>query len=772
MTQQSRNWPMRLVAALLALLFPTIARCVDLDSIQWTPLDAAVRAQVAAGQIPGAVLVLGDAQHVWLRRAWGARSLRPGTEPMTVDTLFDLASLTKVVVTTTAVLQLQERGVLQLDAPAARYWPAFAAHGKQDITVRQLLAHRSGLRADLDLRSDWHGAEAARQRVINETPVLSPNTRTLYSDINFLVLGEMVQRVSGLSLSAYAQRHIFMPLGMRDTGFLPGRRLMGRIAPTEPFKGTMLRGTVHDPTARRMGGVAGHAGLFGTADDLARFAQALLRRDGILKSATTDAMREPQNLGDDPITPDWRGLGWQLQAPLVANRDDLAPLGTIGHTGYTGTGLWIDYAQGRFAVLLSNRVHPDGRGNAQPLRRQVLALLSSLAPPIAGPARTTLDAMPPVGTGIDVLRGSGYAALQGRRVGLITHLAALDSRGWRTLDRLRWAPGVNLVKVFSPEHGLYGDAEGRVPSGTEPMSGLPVFSPYGTTLRPNAAMLQDIDTLVFDVQDAGARFFTYVSTLSLAMEAAAEHGLRFVVLDRPNPVGGDRVGGPVLDADLQSFTAPAGLPVQHGMTIGELARWFQDDIRARRGLDLDLQVVTMQGYKRSMWFEQTGLDWVPPSPNLRTPITALLYPGVAWIEGANVSVGRGTPHPFEWLGAPWIDKFQMAHALNAAAPPGLAFAATDFTPDAGPYRDRLCHGVQIRVLDGAQVDAPLLGALLVRTLVQLWPTVFDADRTLAMIGSQQTLDALRGSADLASIVARWQPGLAAFRARRERFLLY
>ncbi len=772
MTRQLRSLPMRLVAVLLALLFPAVAQCVDLDHIQWAPLDAVVRAQMSAGQIPGAVLVFGDAQHIWLRRAWGARSQQPGTEPMTVDTIFDLASLTKVVVTTTAVLQLQERGVLQLDAPAARYWPAFAAHGKQAITVRQLLAHRSGLRADLDLRSDWRGAEAARQRVINETPVLSPNTRTLYSDINFLVLGEIVQRMSGLSLSAYAQRHILGPLGMHDTCFLPNRRLRDRIAPTEPFKGAMLRGTVHDPTARRMGGMAGHAGLFGTADDLARFAQAMLRRDGILKSDTMDAMREPQNLGDDPTTPDWRGLGWQLQPPLAANRDDLAPLGAIGHTGYTGTGLWIDFVQGRFVVLLSNRVHPDGHGNAQPLRHQVLALLSSLAPPVAGPARTVPDAIPTVGTGMDVLRGAGYAALQGRRVGLITQLAALDSRGWRTLDRLRWAPGVTLVKVFSPEHGLYGDAEGRVPSGTEPMSGLPLLSLYGATLRPDAAMLRDIDTLVFDVQDAGARFFTYISTLSLAMEAAAENGLRFVVLDRPNPVGADRVGGPVLDAGLQSFTAPAGLPVLHGMTIGELARWFLEDIHTRRGLDLDLQVVPMQGYKRGMRFEQTGLDWVPPSPNLRTPITALLYPGVAWIEGANVSVGRGTPRPFEWVGAPWIDKFQLAQALNAEALPGLTFVATDFTPEAGPFRGRLSQGVQIRVLDRALVDAPLMGALLVRTLARLWPKVFDANKTLAMVGSQQTLDALREGTDLTEVVGSWRPGLAAFRARRERYLLY
>jgi len=556
---------------------------------------------------------------------------------------------------------------------------------------------------------------------------------------------------------------------MRDTSFLPPRRRQPGMAPTELVNGELLRGTVHDPTARRMGGVAGHAGLFGSADDLARFAQALLQRKGVLNAASIDAMQVPQA---DTDAPDWRGLGWQLQAPLVANRDDLAPLGAIGHTGYTGTGLWIDFTQGRFVVLLSNRVHPDGRGNAQPLRRQVLALLAGLAPPLEAALRSAADPAPRVATGIDVLRAQGYAPLVGHSVGLITHLAAIDSRGWRTLDRLRWAPGVTLVKVFSPEHGLYGDAEGAIGSGTEPFSGLPLVSLYGKTLRPDAAMLQDIDTLVFDAQDAGARFFTYISTMAQAMEAAAEQGLRFVVLDRPNPIRADRVAGPVLNAGQQSFTGPAGLPVQHGMTVGELARWFQDDIRARRGLVLELQVVAMQGYRRSMWFAQTGLDWVPPSPNLRTPNTAVLYPGVAWVEGANVSVGRGTEHPFEWLGAPWIDGPRLAQALNDATLPGVAFTAIDFTPAAAPYRGQPCHGVQIRVLDREQLDAPLLGALLARTLAQLWPNVFQVGKTQALIGSQETLEGLRAGTDVATIAAQWQAGLAAFRARRERYLLY
>lgn len=747
----------------------------------WAPLDAAVQAQINAGQLPGAVLVMGDADRIWLRRSWGWRSRQPVTEAMSPDTLFDLASLTKVVATTTAVLQLVEAERIQLDAPAARYWPAFASKGKDRITIRQLLAHTSGLRPDIDLKPEWKSPAEALRRVLAEQPIAAPGARTLYSDINFMVLGEIVQRVSHTPLPLYVRQHILLPLHMHDSGFLPPHRWASRMAPTEPLaNGQWLKGQVQDPIARRMGGVAGHAGLFGSADDLARFAQAMLQPGRLLKAETLQEVARLQSPASDS---EWRGLGWQLQAPLVANRDQLAPLGVIGHTGYTGTGLWIDLAQKRFVVLLSNRLHPDGKGDARPLRREILALLSSLNPPISADAlvkalprpATTPPSNRGVATGIDVLQAQQFAPLIGCRVGLITHLAAVDRQGWRTLDRLRWAPGVQLVKVFSPEHGLYGDAEGKVASGIEPLSGLPLISLYGEQRRPTAESLRDIDTLVFDLQDAGARFYTYISTLAEAMRAAAEQGLRILVLDRPNPIRADRMGGPVLDADKGSFTGYPGLPVQHGMTVGELARWFQQDLQ-KEGLTVQLDVVPMQGYRRSLWFNQTGLDWVPPSPNLRTPLTAALYPGVAWVEGANVSVGRGTEHPFEWLGAPWIDATRLAEALNAwvqnGALAGVQFSATQFTPTAPPYQGQLCQGIQIRVLDRNQLDAPLLGAALVRELYRLWPQPFKVERTLGMIGSSRTLQALRDGQDLGLLSASWQDELTRFRQRRASVLLY
>lgn len=775
---------MKRILATLCGLAAAAVHAQTVPPTDWAPIDAAVRAQIAAGQVPGAVLVVGDAEHVWLRRAWGRRSVAPREERLSPDTVFDLASLTKPLCTATATLQLAERGELQLDEPVARRWPAFAANGKDAITPRQLLSHSSGLRAGFTWAPGEPGSAATR-KLLAERPIHAPGSTRLYSDLNFIALGLLVQHVAGEPLDRYCRGHVFAPLGMNDTGFHPRAVKLGRIAPTEPLGAGWLRGVVHDPTARRMGGVAGHAGLFGTADDLARFAQALLLRSpqAPLSQASIAALQRPAG----PTTQSaWQGLGWELMPPLAAERDALPPLGGIEHTGYTGTGLWIDFVQKRFVVLLTSRLYPDGRGDARPLRRQALSLLSSLAPAV-GPSqlaqydpafeqlltavRATPSA-PAVRTGIDVLREQGYAALQGRRVGLITNLSAVDAHGWRTLDRLRHARGVQLVRVFTPEHGLYGDVEGRVASGTEAFSGLPLVSLYGRELRPTPVMLEGLDTLVFDIQDAGARFFTYISTLDGALRAAATAGVRVVVLDRPNPVGGDRVGGPMLDPALVSFTATAPMPVLHGMTIGEMARFLAARQREEGGPPVDLQVIAMQGWRRGMRFAQTGLDWVPPSPNLRRPSTALLYPGAAWVEGANVSVGRGTDHPFEWIGAPWISGERWAQALRELALPGVEISPVAFEPQAAPYRGRRCEGVALRITDAERFDAVLLAAAMVRTLHRLWPGTFEAGKTVGMVGSAASLEDIEGDVDLRDLSSRWAEDRAAFMRARADALLY
>lgn len=745
----------------------------------WAPLDAAVRGQIAAGLVPGAVAVIGDADQVWLRRAWGLRSAGPAPEPMTVDTVFDLASLTKVVCTTTVVLQLAERDQLDLDAPVSRYWPAFAAGGKQGITSRQLLSHSSGLRAGLNLRPG-DGPAQVQARLLAERPVAAPGTRLVYSDLNFLALGLLVQRIAGRPLDRQCDSRVFRPLGMADTMYRPPPSLRPRIAPTEPSGGGWLRGTVHDPTARAAGGVTGQAGLFGTADDLARFAQSLLRHGGLtpLFRGTVEAMRQPQGAASATT---WHGLGWQLMAPLQSEREALPPLGAVGHTGYTGTGLWIDFTHRRFVVLLTSRLHPDGRGDARPLRRQVLALVSSLLPADKVAPAAPQDPRTPapdagaatVWTGIDVLREQGYAPLAGKRVGLVTHAAAIDRHGWRTLDRLRRAPGVELVRVFTPEHGLNADAEGRIDTRVEAFSGVPLVSLYGASTRPSPEALAGLDVLVIDLQDAGARFYTYLATLGESLRAAAQAHVKVLVLDRPDPAGADRVAGPMLDPQLRSFTAYATVPVQHGMTMGELARYLAAGMKADEDLAVDLEVVPMRGYRRQMDFGQTGLDWVPPSPNLRRPSTAMLYPGVAWVEGASVSVGRGTGRPFEWVGAPWVDSAKLLRLLQAQALPGLAFESIDFVPQAGtPYGGQRCHGVAIRITDRAAYDASLLGAALLQALDSLDREAFHAERTLGMVGSAEALRQLREGLAPREARSRWEAGWGDYLKRREAALLY
>ncbi|HJV26755.1 MAG TPA: exo-beta-N-acetylmuramidase NamZ domain-containing protein [Aromatoleum sp.] len=742
-----------------------------LDPAALAGIESAVGREIGAGHLVGAVVLVGNEERVLYRGAFGDRLREPMRAPMTEDTIFDLASLTKPVATATAVMQLVEQGRLELDAPAARYWPEFAAVGKGAITLRQLLMHRSGLRADLDLRPPWSGRDAARRLMLAEKPVAAPGARHLYSDINFEVLGEIVERVSGLPLDVYCRKHIFAPLGMADTAFAPVDR--ARVAPTEGPSA----GVVHDPTAARMGGIAGHAGVFSTAADLARFARMMLAGgvlDGVrvLRPESVEAMTQPQS--QDLEHP--RGLGWGLVAPFAANRLALPPLGAYGHTGFTGTAMWIDPVSGIYVIVLSSRLYPNGRGNAEPLRQRVATVvgdaLGRLSEETLVAARPSIApyVTPAAGleTGLDVMASRGFVQLRGLRVGLITNHTGRDAKGRSNVELMRATPGLRLVALFSPEHGYGGELDERVGSAVEPESGLPIHSLYGATRRPTPEMLDGLDALVFDIQDVGARFYTYITTMAYAMEAAAERGMAIYVLDRPDPITAKFVQGPVLDADRTSFTGYFPLPVRHGMTVGELARLFNREA----GIEADLRVVPMRGYDRGAWFDQTGLSWIAPSPNLRTLTAAVLYPGVGLVEGANVSVGRGTDTPFELVGAPWIDAEVLAGYLTSRGLAGVAFSAVNFTPAASTWKNRACSGVRLTVTDRDALDSPALGIEIVAALQRLYPGDFRLDATLGSIGSEQAVDAIRAGQDTRAIAAAWQPQLDAFITRRSLYLLY
>ncbi len=759
---------------------------------QLEPLAHAVEEAIRARKTPGAVVLVGHQDRVVYRQAFGHRAWVPAKLPMTTDTIFDLASLTKVVATTTAVMLLVDQGKIRLEQPAGDYWPDFKANGKDEITIRELMTHYSGLRPDLDLKPEWSGYDTAMKMIVAESPIVPPGTRFIYSDINYEALGELVRRVSGEPLDVFCARHIFRPLGMRDTMFRPPASPRRRIAPTQyqdGSKGKMLRGEVHDPTAHNMGGVAGHAGLFSTAADLSVFVQMLFnggtyQGGRVLSAQAVDKMTTVQSpFGKMAV----RGLGWDIDSQYSSNRGDLFPIGSFGHTGFTGTSIWIDPYSQTYVVLLANAIHPAGEGNVIALRAQVSNIVAAAyarAPSSEEVARRLSSTgyfelmysyreQPTrngkVETGIDVLQAAQFTPLQGLRLGLITNHSGRDAAGRRTIDLLYRAPSVRLKAIFTPEHGLLGKADERVPSSTDPETGLPVHSLYGETERPTDAMLDGLDGLVFDIQDAGVRFYTYLTTMGYCMEAAAKKGLAFYVLDRPNPIGGILVEGPILDRDLLSFVGYFPLPVRHGMTVGELAQMFNAENR----LGLKLQVIKMRGWQRTDWYDETGLGWIDPSPNLRNLTEAALYPGVGMVEGANLSVGRGTDTPFELLGAPWIEGRKLAEYLNERKIQGVRFVPVDFTPRENRFAGTVCRGIQINLLDREALDAPEMGVEIAAALYKLFPKDFHIDETLPLVGSRAVLEDIKRGHDPRRIAYHWeQDALSRFRKTRVEYLLY
>jgi uncharacterized protein YbbC (DUF1343 family) len=372
-------------------------------------------------------------------------------------------------------------------------------------------------------------------------------------------------------------------------------------------------------------------------------------------------------------------------------------------------------------------------------------------------------------TGIDVLEEQNFAPLRGKRVGLITNQTGVDSQGRRTIDVLAHADGVKLVALFSPEHGIAGQLDtANVANATDAATGLKIFSLYGDTRRPTDQMLQGLDALVFDIQGAGVRFYTFITTMGYSMEAAAQHKISFFVLDRPDPLGGEKIQGPMLDPSRISFVGYFRLPVIYGMTFGELAKMFN----AENNLSLDLHVISMKNWRRSQTFDQTGLTWIPPSPNLRTLNEAFLYPGVEILQPAGVSVGRGTDAPFEQLGAPWIHSDVLLNSLNTKQVPGVRFTATSFTPSDGLYKGEACAGVKLEITDRVAFDSMRTGLEIADSLHRLHPERFEVTKLMDLLASQTTVDGLIAYQPAAGIIASWADDLAQFRTLRAKYLLY
>lgn len=733
-------------------------------------IDAIVREGLDQEKLPGCVVVVGRREGIVFRRAWGFRQLQPEKVPMQLETVFDLASLTKPIATATSIMILIQQGQIDPNAPVVTYLPAFAPNGKDQITVRHLLTHTGGLIADNSI-NDYEGTpEESIAKICNLTPVAAPGAEFIYSDVGFIVLGEIVRAVSGKSVHEFSREHIYGPLGMTQTGYLPADPLKARAAVTQERDGRWMQGEVHDPRAWALGGVAGHAGLFSTADDLSRYAVMMLNGGELngVRILNPDTFQLMTTAVDVPRGR--RALGWDARTGYSSNRSDLMTPAAFGHGGFTGTGIWMDPVQNLFVLFLSNRVHPDGKGLVNPLIGRIGTIASSAILSTSS-ARSPHSSAPPteVLNGIDVLQRDGFAALKGRRVGLITNQTGLNREGVSTIRLIHDAEGVKLLTLFSPEHGLEGKLDiPKIADQKDSATGLSVVSLYGETRTPTKESLSGLDTLVFDIQDIGCRFYTYVSTMGNAMKAAAEHGIRFVVLDRPNPIGGIDVQGPVLDDGTQSFVGYHTIPVRHGMTAGELAQMF----RAEMKLELDLQVIPVEGWTRSALFDATGLTWTNPSPNMRSLTQALLYPGVGLLEMTNVSVGRGTDTPFEVIGAPWIRERSLANHLNAAGLDGVRFVPIRFTPTSSKFSGESCGGVNLVITDRLTFNPLRTGIQLMCSLRATSAAEWDTKNLNRLLSSEKVRDAVLAGKTASDAEVLWHQELAAFLQRRAPFLIY
>ena len=508
----------------------------------------------------------------------------------------------------------------------------------------------------------------------------------------------------------------------------------------------------------------------------------------VLSALSVAEMTRPRLVSNTGNT---RGLGWDINTSYSTNRGELFPLGSFGHTGFTGTSIWIDPSSQMFVVFLSNRVHPDGKGDVGPLRGRVATIVAGAITDAAvaqhareqsanyyaeivkalqqfAPRNEVTATSVKVLTGIDVLERDNFKPLAGLRIGLITNHTGRNRAGRQTIDVLHKAPGVKLAALFSPEHGIRGLADEKVSDSKDEATGLPIYSLYGETRRPKPEQLKDLDALVYDIQDVGARFYTYISTLGYVLEEAAKAKLPVFVLDRPNPIGGVDVEGPVADSDKLSFTSYDRIPTRHGLTIGELAQLFNRG----RNIGADVRVIKMEGWRRSMWFDETNLTWINPSPNMRSLTEATLYPGIGLLETTNVSVGRGTDTPFELVGAPWIEADKLADYLNQRGVPGVRFVPLRFTPNASVFKDQQCGGVNIIITDRIAFRPLLTGIEMALALRTLYPNDWKIDSYLRLLVNADTLERIKRGESAREIVASWNAALQEFRRARAEILLY
>lgn len=769
-------------------------------------LDSIMHSALVGGAAPGAALAVGRYGQIVHMRAYGRIDTASGAAAMTDSTRFDLASLTKVVATTTAAMILEESGLLDLDRPVSFYLPELNAPEKAGITVRRLLAHNSGFRSGA-LWRDARGLSAFLS-AINERPLAyTPGDSTIYSDWGLILTGAVVERITGKPLDDFLQQRVWGPLGMRETGFNPlahapiasgadcitGVRmdhpLLPRIAATEidtVYRKRLVHGVVHDENACALGGVAGHAGLFSSVRDLSIFARMMLNggeHAGVRILKPTTIARWTARQGPRSS----RALGWDTPAPGSSAGRFFSPR-SFGHTGFTGTSMWMDPERGLFVVLLTNRVNPT-RANTrhEPLRHAIAdAVQQSVRDaPVVEWTPAPEPAPRSVVPGADRLFGEFGHLIRGKRVALVSNHSGRLADGTHLADALHRHRDTRLVALFGMEYNIRSnDYSGPRDAATviDSATGVPKHNLYGEMHKPTPAMLDSVDVVVFDIQEVGARFYEHINILGFVMEAAAEAGIEVVVLDRPNPITGLKPDGFVTDeAHRYRFGSYARVPVVHALTMAELAQMYNGERYLRGGAQAVLHIVPMLAWRRAMWYDETGLAWRKPSPNLLTLSSLLAYIGTCLFEAVNVSEGRGTDHPFEYIGAPWLEHERTVALLNGLGLAGVRFEPIVFTPEQKPYHGRppelsgeRVRGVAVRVTDRNAIRPYRVGVAMLWAIHQL-----HADK---LVWNDQVLERLTATPRLKQMITggmapqqifdAWQEEVADFNARSARYRLY
>jgi uncharacterized protein YbbC (DUF1343 family)/CubicO group peptidase (beta-lactamase class C family) len=638
------------------------------DLALWRALDREIEKAMEDGEMSGASLLVGRGPDILYQRVYGHSDITT-QEPLSHEHLFDAASLTKPLVTAMSILLLAQDGLIDLDAPLTKY---LALPWKVSPTVSQLLSHHGGLRPVVS-------EEGLPDSLMDVELAHPPGEQFVYSDVGYMLLGRLVEKQSGMPLDEFYQSRVLEPLDLKTATFHPDPALCVPTFDVEP-------GTVHDPRARRLQGVAGHAGLFANARGIH---QQLVGTSRLLTPEWRSLLFRPCQGG--------RTLGLDQETRLSSARGErFSPLTSAGHTGFTGTSFWWDEPTGIHVVLMTSRLHPDNEGNVIPLRKAIATRVGD----------HLLGTM--VQTGLDRIVDSEFEQLEGKRVGFVVNQTSRDRFGRHLTELLPVDPDFELVSLFTPEHGLLGVRDEKIEHGFHQGLKVPIFSLYGETREPKEEWFRDIDVLVFDLQDVGVRYYTYISTLQACLEVAERTSTQVIVLDRPNPLGGVVVDGQL--AREFSFIACDALPTVHGMTIGEVGLYLNRKIGA------DLQVFKMVGWRRDMLWRDTGLALFSPSPNLAELEAIELYPVLGQLEWCDLSVGRGTRSPFRVIGAPYIkDPTSLAKDLNSSLGPELRFQPRYFVPTSSKYEGQLCGGLEVSlqgVLERpAECGVALAGAL-------------------------------------------------------------